>query len=128
MNGIIPKIDDDAIPDCYRQLIEKCWSQDPKERLSFDQIVNNLKTNNEFITPKIKKEDYFKYIEYVEKMQEASIESSINISDFGINPNSVIRRENILSANQENDSQMICNIVSDDKDHLDIIFEVKKTS
>ena len=28
--GFRPKIDE-IVPDCYRELIEDCWSQDPKK-------------------------------------------------------------------------------------------------
>lgn len=57
------------VPDCYRNLIEKCWSQDPKERPSFDAIVDHLKNNINFITRNIRKEDYTNYIEFIGKSQ-----------------------------------------------------------
>ena len=41
------------IPDSYRKLIEKCWSQNPAERPSFDQIANELKTDASFITEQV---------------------------------------------------------------------------
>ena len=31
------------IPDCYWELIEKCWKQNPEERLTFEQITEILK-------------------------------------------------------------------------------------
>ena len=43
-----PKIPDYTIQ-CYRELIEKCWNQNPMERPTFDEIVEMLKNN-----PKIK--------------------------------------------------------------------------
>ena len=46
--GVRPVIKD-TIPSHYRKLIEKCWSQDQRERPIFDQIVYELKTNPEFI-------------------------------------------------------------------------------
>ena len=30
---------DDSIPECYRNLINKCWSLDPSDRPTFEQIV-----------------------------------------------------------------------------------------
>ena len=32
-----PKFDIE-IPDCYRNLIENCWKQNPNERPTFDEI------------------------------------------------------------------------------------------
>ena len=39
----------DNIPDCYRTLIERCWSENPSERPTFDQIVTELKTNKKYL-------------------------------------------------------------------------------
>ena len=36
---------DESIPDCYRCLIESCWSQDPSERPTFEEIVEILKSD-----------------------------------------------------------------------------------
>lgn len=36
------------IPDCYRNLTEKCWSFDPHERPTLSQIVSILKQDPEF--------------------------------------------------------------------------------
>ncbi|KAK8839039.1 hypothetical protein M9Y10_032505 [Tritrichomonas musculus] len=54
------------IPDCYRRLIEKCWSQKPEDRPTFNQIVTELRTNREFITDEIDEDEYFHYIEYLD--------------------------------------------------------------
>ena len=48
-NGFRPEMDE-SIPLCYRRLIEKCWSQDPKKRPSFDEVLSELKNNNEYVT------------------------------------------------------------------------------
>lgn len=40
---------DDKIEECYKKLIEKCWCSDPSERLTFDEIINILKTDPDFI-------------------------------------------------------------------------------
>ena len=37
--GIRP-IFETKIPSCYQNLIEKCWSQNPKERPTFDEIMS----------------------------------------------------------------------------------------
>ena len=55
------------IPECYKKLIEKCWSHDPNERPTFSEIVLQLKTNPEFVTENINKNEYYKYIELIEE-------------------------------------------------------------
>ena len=82
-NGNRPEIKK-TVPECYRKLIEKCWSQDPSERLSFDQIVEYLKTEPEFITGKVNKESYLLYIKYMDecKMSIESTNKFIKFSEF----------------------------------------------
>lgn len=41
-DGYRPPISED-VPNSYRELIERCWSQKPEERPSFDEIVSELK-------------------------------------------------------------------------------------
>ncbi|KAK8881293.1 hypothetical protein M9Y10_004028 [Tritrichomonas musculus] len=49
------------ITGCYKDLIEKCWLQEPNERPTFDEIVDILKTNPSFISKEVDKEMFFKY-------------------------------------------------------------------
>ncbi|KAK8896174.1 hypothetical protein M9Y10_014068 [Tritrichomonas musculus] len=60
-----PKINE-TVPFAYKTLIEKCWSQNPKERPTFDDIVYDLKTNKDYITNDINEEDYKKYVNFIE--------------------------------------------------------------
>lgn len=39
---------------------------DPKDRPKFVEIVDEFKNNPDFITDKINKEEYFKYIQFIE--------------------------------------------------------------
>ncbi|KAK8876526.1 hypothetical protein M9Y10_006742 [Tritrichomonas musculus] len=55
------------IPKSYQDLIERCWSQNPRDRPTFDQIVNELKTNHEFITDLVDEKEYFNYIKYIDE-------------------------------------------------------------
>ncbi|KAK8854434.1 hypothetical protein M9Y10_016996 [Tritrichomonas musculus] len=57
------------ILDCYRNLIERCWSQDPNKRPSFDEIVTELKTNRDFITDSVNEEDFINYVQYIDESQ-----------------------------------------------------------
>ena len=59
--GYRPYIRDD-VPDVYKELIEKCWSQKSEERPSFDEIVSEMKTNNEFISELVDETEYYDYV------------------------------------------------------------------
>ena len=66
-NGERLKIDD-TVPEPYRKLIERCWSQNKEERPSFQQIVNELQSD-EFITEMVNENDYQSYIQYINEYQ-----------------------------------------------------------
>lgn len=54
------------IPDAYRNLIERCWSDNPLDRPSFKSIVSELRSNPGFITDGVDKSyfrDYAKFID-----------------------------------------------------------------
>lgn len=69
------------INECYRNLIERCWSTDPNQRPTFDQILTELKINPGFITDKINNEEYQVYIKYIEQLP-FSFESSRRINEL----------------------------------------------
>lgn len=45
--GKRPELQDKEIPNCWKKLIEKCWSNDPNNRPSFNKIVEMLIENKE---------------------------------------------------------------------------------
>ena len=58
----------EKIPKCYRLLIEKCWSQNPKERPTFDEIVFELKNNDEFFNfDDFNKEEFQNYVKFIDE-------------------------------------------------------------
>lgn len=87
--GKRPTIPSDT-PQVYAQLIEKCWSQDVSERPSFEEIVNELKTNQDFITYEID-EDEFK--EFVNSIDNYETTFDISKSSFHLN--------NFITANDD---------------------------
>lgn len=77
-----PVITDD-VPIAYKQLIERCWDQDPKNRPTFNQIVNNLKTNNGFITELVDIDAFFNYCNYIDNYQSTfDSKQTINFTNF----------------------------------------------
>ena len=47
LKGERPELDE-SIPGCHHNLIKKCWSPNPDERMTFNEIVEELKKNEEF--------------------------------------------------------------------------------
>lgn len=39
---------DFPLQNCYVDLIKRCWSRKPDDRTTFQEIVNELRTNKEF--------------------------------------------------------------------------------
>ena len=56
------------IPDCYHSLIARCWAQDPEERPTFEQIVEELKNNDEFITDCVDKDEFLDYVDMIDSL------------------------------------------------------------
>ncbi|KAK8845714.1 hypothetical protein M9Y10_020632 [Tritrichomonas musculus] len=50
------------IAPCYKDLIEKCWLQEPNERPTFNEIVDILKQDQAFIIEEVDKEMFLKYV------------------------------------------------------------------
>lgn len=71
------------IPTSYKKLIEKCWAQEIKERPTFIEILNILRTDNGFITDKVNEEDYKRYIKYIDESNVTfDTESKLTINDI----------------------------------------------
>ena len=66
------------IPHIIKNLITRCWSEDPKQRPTFDQIIDELKNNKEYITSDVNRKEYSIYVNYIEE-QQSSFEISKNI-------------------------------------------------
>lgn len=62
-------------------MIEKCWSQEPSERPTFDQITDELKTNPDFITDLIDENEYLSYIDYINEYN-TSFDSTKKLISF----------------------------------------------
>ena len=81
--GYRPKIPF-SIGKSYQNLIEKCWSQNPADRPTFEEIVEHLKNDPGFITEDIDAGDFYKYVDYIDEYQATfdSDKKVVNISDF----------------------------------------------
>lgn len=67
---VIPK----DVPQFYSKLIKKCWSDDPKERPSFEEIVKEFNCKDDFILPGADKSQVHDYIDKILKFNSDKIE------------------------------------------------------
>ena len=74
-----PVIEETMCNKAYKNLIERCWSQDPKSRPSFSEIVNELEKNFDFITPNINDEEYRWYIKFIKESPISFNEKKIQV-------------------------------------------------
>lgn len=58
--------EEEEVPCCFREMIEACWSQEPKQRPTFEQIVHVLKTDKRFLNNGVNEEEFFKYVDMIE--------------------------------------------------------------
>lgn len=84
----------ETTPNCYKNLINKCWVQDPKERPTFEEIVHHIKTNQEFISSKnIDKEEFLNFVQLTEQIHEKSVNNEIlELNNYIQNQNERFRR------------------------------------
>lgn len=90
-----------TIPNALQDLIERCLNEDPNQRPSFEQIINEFNTNKEFITDKIDEKQYRSYIELSEegekgidkKLKEYEISSKYSIEPINDKYKSVIQQD-----------------------------------
>ena len=83
----------EQINSTYENLIKRCWSNEPNERPTFEEIVNELKTNKGFITNEIDESEYIKYIDFLdqhESNQKESIDSNSNSNFKGISEEEIV--------------------------------------
>ena len=83
MKGIRPEFNF-SVPTSYRRLIEKCWSYDPTDRPTFDDIVSSLKNDSGFITDCVDAGNYLNYIDFIEQYHSSfnKIQKKINLNEI----------------------------------------------
>ena len=59
------------IANCYKELNTKCWSGNPEERPTFDEIVDILKNNEEFIIDGVDKDEFLDYVDLIESSERS---------------------------------------------------------
>ncbi|KAK8881481.1 hypothetical protein M9Y10_004217 [Tritrichomonas musculus] len=73
-----------SVPDCWLDLIKKCWQQNPSQRPNFTEICNTLESplfNNDSIDKKL-------FSEYIQKIKRPNILSKSDDKKFSRNADS----------------------------------------
>lgn len=92
-NGERP--DTSFIPNPYKQLIEKCWSQEPKERPTSAEIVERLENDKDFINDLIEEDDFLKYVNYIKESPKSVDGEETEEFDFDISSSKIIKKVNL---------------------------------
>ena len=83
VKGIRPQMDA-IVPESYQNLINKCWESNASNRPTFDEIVEELRGNEAFITDTIDEVEFFNYIDYIDEYKSSfsSGKSILSIEEF----------------------------------------------
>lgn len=78
------------IPQAYKNLIERCWSQNPEERPSFSEIVSELEDYEcGFIIDTIDEPEFEEYCEFLNEHKSTfELDNSVHFNNFLQNKNS----------------------------------------
>lgn len=72
----------DSIPDCYWELIQNCWRQNPRDRLTFEEITEILKSDKFAIEEFGKKTNLDELHEYQNRIDQDLPEKPINSQEL----------------------------------------------
>ncbi|KAK8899348.1 hypothetical protein M9Y10_001662 [Tritrichomonas musculus] len=91
------------IAEPYQKLIQACWSQNPIDRPSFDDIVKDLKEDQGFVTDLVDEADYLDYVDYIEEYKTTfdSSRSPIPIDQFVKRKSSTFTKINIKDISKD---------------------------
>ena len=95
------------IGEAYKNLIERCWSNDPEERPTFSEIIEELETNNDFIIETVEEADFLDYVDFIKENQGVYNENKIiDLTKISRNPSSkIFRKINIRRYIEEQQNQ-----------------------
>lgn len=79
-NGVRPEFTV-TISEPYRKLIEDCWSPEASKRPTFEEIVQDVKSNDGYITEMVEKDEFMYYVDYIENF-ESTLNSEKNSEDI----------------------------------------------
>lgn len=114
------------IPESYKNLIQSCWAEQPKDRPTFKDITEQLRNDPSFLLDGVVKEDYYAYIDFVDK-SITSFDSKgkiIHLSDF-IDTKSSTYKKVFVSQNREIKKELKQIIEKEKIEEIDKIVETE---
>lgn len=102
IKGERPDIELVPIPESYKNLITRCWSQEPKERPTFEEIVSMLRNDKGFIIHGVNESEFQDYIQMIDDNNNKSYEEKelpIKSADFKEGKALSFRRYTICMSN-----------------------------
>ena len=67
------------VPDSYKWLINRCWSQESSERPTFSEIVSELRQDPSNITESVYIEEFKNYVNFVDRCETSFNENKVVI-------------------------------------------------
>lgn len=106
LNGRHPTFEFE-IEDAYKNLIERCWSNDSEERPTFSEIFDELEQNSNFIITDVDETDFLDYVDLIKKNQGVYKENKIiDLVKCSRNPKSkIFQKINIRRYIEEQQNQ-----------------------
>lgn len=99
--GKLPNLDE-SIPEAFRDLIQRCWSLDPEERPTFNEIVRLLRTDPDFIFDGVDKEEFFDYVKLLDHYQIIKTKRRSSLTSGSSNQEVQSLRELLVAKTSEN--------------------------
>lgn len=99
--GKMPSLDD-SIPECFRELIQRCWSLDPDERPTFNEIVRLLRTDPDFIIDGVDKDEFFDYVKLLDHYQIIKQKRRSSLTSSNTNQEAQSLRDMLVAKTSEN--------------------------
>lgn len=87
-------------PESYKNLILRCGSKDSEKRPKFNEIVDILENDEQFILPDTDLDEYNNYINYIKEYQATFLSKSLNIQfdDYLKTKNTTIQKVSLKTS------------------------------
>lgn len=105
-SGRRPEIASDT-PEVYKFLIEQCWDQDPNNRPTFEQILQQLKNDPGFLE-NVDEDDFLNYTDFIDDYKFSfDKEKKINVQNFEERQSKIFRAitRNDVKKGEEKDKE-----------------------
>lgn len=102
-----------SVPSCYQKLMERCWSQNPEDRPTFDQILNELKTNSKFMK-NVNKDEFINAVRLLDlEVKNKQLEKELESKQKEIHHlRKKMKKKGINASKTDNDDEISLNDVN----------------